>query len=93
MWLSRYRCVERNNSHFYLQLKRTQCVVMLTMANTIEMHLIDNDLIKTSTIIDIPIGMNLALLMVDLAFGMHLAMVMVNVVVKMHLAHNVPVGT
>jgi hypothetical protein len=45
----------------------------------IEMHLIDNDPIKTSIIIDIPIGMDLVLIMVDL--------------VKMHLAHNVPIGT
>ncbi len=67
---------------------------MLTMANIpITMHLIDNDPIKTSIIINIPVGMDLALVMVDLAFGMHLAMVMVNVVVKMHLAHNVPIGT
>jgi hypothetical protein len=64
---------------------------MLTMANIpIEMHLIYNDHIKTSIIIDIPIGMDLALVMVDLAFGMHLAMVMVNVVIKMHFA---PIGT
>ncbi len=54
---------------------------MLTMPNIpIEMHLIDNDPIKTSIIIDIPIGMDLVLIMVDLAFGMH-------------LAHNVPIGT